>query len=71
VRSLLSRKRATQCLDVMCPYAMRHWGFNWHWRAFGVDFGKLGGRGRGYDSFSIHQGPAKVEGARLSQCVSF
>jgi hypothetical protein len=55
VRSLLSLKRATQFLDLTRPYAARHWGFNRDWRAFGVDFGKLGGRGRGYDSFRIHR----------------
>jgi hypothetical protein len=72
VRSLLSVKRATQFLDLTRPCAARHLGFNWYRRAFGVDFGKLGGRGRGYDSFRIHDKcPAKVEGARLSQCVSF
>ena len=47
VRSLLSLKCATQCLDVTRPYAAHHWGFNRYWRAFGVDFGKLGGSGRG------------------------
>ena len=55
VRSLLSLKRATQCLNVTCPYAARHWGFNRYWRAFGVDFGKLVGRGRGYVSLRIHR----------------
>jgi hypothetical protein len=55
VRSLLSLKRATQCLNVTCPYAARHWGFNRYWRAFGVDFGKLVDRGRGYVSLRIHR----------------
>ena len=55
VRSLLSLKRATQCLNVTCPYAARHWGFNRYWRAFGVDFGKFVGRGRGYVSLRIHR----------------
>jgi len=72
VRSLLGFKRATQFLDLARPCAARHWGINWYRRALGVDFGKLGGRGRGYDSFRIHDKcPAKVEGVRLSQCVSF
>jgi hypothetical protein len=72
VRSLLSVKRATQFLDLTRPCAACHLGFNWYRRAFGVDFGKLGGRGRGYDSFRIHDKcPVKIEGARLSQCVSF
>jgi hypothetical protein len=72
VRFLLSLKRATQFLDLTRPCAARHLGFRWYRRAFRVDCGKLGGRGRGYDSFRIHDKcPAKVEGARLSQCVSF
>jgi hypothetical protein len=37
-------------------------GFNRYRRAFGVDFGKLGGRGCGYDSFRIHDKcPAKLK----------
>ena len=72
VRFLLSLKRATQFLDLARPCATRHLGFNWYRRAFGVDLGKLGGRGRGYDSFRIHDKcPAKIEGARPPQCVSF
>src|SRR5205085_1718625 len=72
VRSPLSLKRATQFVDLTRPCAARHLGFNGHRRAFGVDSGKLGGRRRGYCSFRIHHKcPAKVEGARLSQCVSF
>jgi hypothetical protein len=72
VRSLLRLERATQFLDPTRPCAARNLGFNWYRRAFGADFGKLGSRGRGYDSFRLHdKRPAKVEGARLSQCVSF
>jgi len=72
VCSLLRLKRATQFLDLTRPCAARHLGFNWYRRAFGVDFGKLGGRGCGYDSFRIHDKcPARVESARPSQCVSF
>ena len=55
VRLLLSLKRATQCLDVTRPCAAHHWGFKRYWRAFGVDFGKLGSGGRGYGSFRIHR----------------
>jgi hypothetical protein len=55
LRSLVSLERATQCLDVTRPYAARHSGFSPRWRAFDVDFGKLGGHGHGFDSLRIHR----------------
>ena len=58
--SLLRLKRATQFLDLTRPCAARHLGFNRYWRAFGVGFGTLGGRG--YDSFRIHDSvPQKLK----------
>ena len=52
-RSSLSLKRATQLLDLTRPCAARYLGFNWYRRAFGVDFGRV--RGRGYGTFRIHR----------------
>jgi hypothetical protein len=62
LRSLLSRKRATQFLYLTRPRAARHLGFNWYRRPSGVDFRGADGRGSGCDSFRVHdECPQKLD----------
>jgi hypothetical protein len=70
-RALLSLDRAAQCIDVTRPDVAGHWGFDPHWRGLGVDGCKLGGHGCSCFGLRIHRCSAKIEGARLPQCVSF
>jgi hypothetical protein len=70
-RAQLSFDRATQCIDVTRPDVARRWGFDPHGRGLGVDWCKLGGHGCSCFGLRIHRCSAKVESARLPQCVSF
>lgn len=54
MRSLLSVKRATQCLDVTRPRPARRRGFGRFWLGAGIGFDVIS-RQHGYGSFAIHR----------------